>query len=837
MTTWRKVGCFLVTAVAAFSALAAIDADSYVQRGLVAQWDGIDNLATGTHVADANVWVDRTGNSTDLTADYLSFADGMCAYLKGKTITSTCSKLPLYYADSTIEIHAFSPKYTKHSSVDNMLSSGQGSGFFWQNGEQNFGCTYFGNATEKYFAGSGNNPFSFNPSQSRNITTVTNTWSLTAGNYTRSVYANGAEGTTANWNFWQSSYTPSQMISFGSGNEGTHYKAFSIRVYDRQLSVDEIALNVAIDKVRFHGAVLADALPATLPDGYRLNAAQDGLEVRVRAVVEDESGALSVNGGDAQASNEVWVPKGAQVEVVFSGVAGRAFGRWVGAPESAVYPSNGTIRFAANDPLALTGEGKIVSENPIVNVSAPAQVAEGSFLLSYDVVTAGSAAEDVTLYVCYGQDPERLSNTNAYEHVIGEGNTLVDGLIHTRTYYVKIVADGNGHVTEGELLSVTTKTGTIYGTYEAAQPVVKTMIASGLQESFRVCGDMTAPEGTKLIVRYGTTADVETMTAAEFDWDEWHQPDGCHAIVSGVASGTYSVVVELRNGSYLDRCPTVATVTVLAATTEPVGTRRAAVFDGNSYLQTKRIPTGIFTGPFTMCIWAKNPRANLSVAVDEYGLNRAGDIMRCGGSGQGVPGPSISMSPVGWTKDTDAAFCADPKYVLSAGMRSSENNAVTVSAPVELGLWKDDKWHFIVLTWQPQPSTRRTLALYLDGKKVGESVVGSNVQFTIADPNYALTFGALQHAPTANGQLIGSLAEASVWNRVLSDKEIRRLMRYTADPKDPSLVGYWLTSEAPYTVDRSKTANPNDLDVGGSVAFDAVRDLKIRPTGLALFVR
>lgn len=556
--------------------------------------------------------------------------------------------------------------------------------------------------------------------------------------------------------------------------------------------------------------------------------------MRVRAVVEDESGQLSVNGGDAQVSNEVWVAKGAQVEVVYSGAAGHAFGRWVGAPEGAVCPSDGTIRFAANDPVLLAGEGKIVSENPIVNVSAPTQVGEGSFLISYDVVTAGSAADDVTLYVCYGQDSERLSNTNAYEHVIGEGNALVDGLIHTRTYYVRIVADGNGHVTEGELQSVTTKKGTVYGTYEAAQPVVKTVIASGLQKSLRVCGDMTAPEGTKLIVRYGTTADVETMTAVEFDWDEWHQTDGCRAIVGGVAPGAYSVVVELRNGSYLDRYPTAATATAVAAVVEPVGTRRAAVFNGKSYLQTKRIPTGVFTGPFTMCVWAKNPRANLSVAVDQYGLNREGDIMRCGGSGQGVPGPSISMNPVGWTKDTDAAFCADPKYALSVGMRSSENKAVSVSAPVELGLWQDDTWHCIVVTWQT--GSTRTLTLYLDGKKIGEASVGTS-GFTIADPKYALTFGALQHAPSANGRLIGSLAEASVWKRVLSDKEIRRLMRYTADPGDPSLVGYWLTSEAPYTVDRSKTASPNDLTIGGSVAFDAVRDLKIHPNGMVMFVR
>ena len=44
-----------------FSASADIPASAYVQRGLIAQWDGIDNAGTGTHDANAETWVDRIG--------------------------------------------------------------------------------------------------------------------------------------------------------------------------------------------------------------------------------------------------------------------------------------------------------------------------------------------------------------------------------------------------------------------------------------------------------------------------------------------------------------------------------------------------------------------------------------------------------------------------------------------------------------------------------------------------------------------------------------------------------------------------------------------------------
>ena len=48
-------------------ARAAVDAHSYVQKGLVACYDGIDNAGTGTHDATATTWADLSGNGFDGT--------------------------------------------------------------------------------------------------------------------------------------------------------------------------------------------------------------------------------------------------------------------------------------------------------------------------------------------------------------------------------------------------------------------------------------------------------------------------------------------------------------------------------------------------------------------------------------------------------------------------------------------------------------------------------------------------------------------------------------------------------------------------------------------------
>ena len=44
-----------------------LTAYSYVQKGLKASYDGIDNAGTGTHDATVRTWKDLTGNENDGT--------------------------------------------------------------------------------------------------------------------------------------------------------------------------------------------------------------------------------------------------------------------------------------------------------------------------------------------------------------------------------------------------------------------------------------------------------------------------------------------------------------------------------------------------------------------------------------------------------------------------------------------------------------------------------------------------------------------------------------------------------------------------------------------------
>ena len=61
------IGCVWAVVASAIPAWATTyTSASYVQDGLIAQWDAIDNEGTGTHNPNATVWKDLKGNR-DLT--------------------------------------------------------------------------------------------------------------------------------------------------------------------------------------------------------------------------------------------------------------------------------------------------------------------------------------------------------------------------------------------------------------------------------------------------------------------------------------------------------------------------------------------------------------------------------------------------------------------------------------------------------------------------------------------------------------------------------------------------------------------------------------------------
>ena len=64
MKDFKKCKILTVSALVALSGmeLAAADASVYIRRGLVAQYDGIDNAGLGLHDNTASVWSDLSGN-------------------------------------------------------------------------------------------------------------------------------------------------------------------------------------------------------------------------------------------------------------------------------------------------------------------------------------------------------------------------------------------------------------------------------------------------------------------------------------------------------------------------------------------------------------------------------------------------------------------------------------------------------------------------------------------------------------------------------------------------------------------------------------------------------
>ena len=66
MKTSKTSTLVCMCAVAALAAVAQGAVSGYVQNGLIAHWDAIDNVGTGVHDASATTWKDLTGLHADM---------------------------------------------------------------------------------------------------------------------------------------------------------------------------------------------------------------------------------------------------------------------------------------------------------------------------------------------------------------------------------------------------------------------------------------------------------------------------------------------------------------------------------------------------------------------------------------------------------------------------------------------------------------------------------------------------------------------------------------------------------------------------------------------------
>lgn len=221
-------------------------ASDYVQDGLVAMWDGIENAGWGVHDPNATVWKDLVGN-LDATAsaspkwtDTSFIGDRTVAFLADGS-----SLLPVIANGRySIEVRIGEPRVAANEggyfSFGNVGSGATASTGIFIKGNMGTNTAYNASVNGGSYGRNG----TMTGRQSFSIAANETSFS----NYIDGVYTGTKTATCAfappNANLYLGRY----YYSFGYSQSDIQ----SVRIYSRALSADEIAHNYAVDKERFN---------------------------------------------------------------------------------------------------------------------------------------------------------------------------------------------------------------------------------------------------------------------------------------------------------------------------------------------------------------------------------------------------------------------------------------------------------------------------------------------------------------------------------------------------------------------------------------------------------
>ena len=229
----------------------------YVSNGLVACWDGIENAGAGMHDANATVWKDVVGGYefalTGVTVDddRMTFAGSATSYgtldSAGSTATFGAAK------NGTMEI-VFASRTESGTQVLLQSTSGIGLAFGFYQG--NILSSTVSSPVFPFAQGTATNSISIRYSSSKPVSPIyTNGSSLVSGSGNNS---------------WGSPNGTTTFIGVRANKaDNTHFPGsiYSIRLYNRQLTDEEIAANYMVDRMRFDAEFRASALQvSSAPD-------------------------------------------------------------------------------------------------------------------------------------------------------------------------------------------------------------------------------------------------------------------------------------------------------------------------------------------------------------------------------------------------------------------------------------------------------------------------------------------------------------------------------------------------------------------------------------------
>ena len=381
----------LLVGLGLVSTVSAADTYCYVTNGLVAAWDGIDNAGVGLHDAATKTWKDLSGNDCDATlASGVSWrATGWFNSAKGHPVTVKQNLWPLIASKTfTVEVCCTPSRTGSRESFFSQYNGSKGLSI-----EHNAGGVTDGSVRFYY------NAVPDFRSEAKIVANETATIVSCATPDSITIWKNGANVQTRMFALGDIGGTSGDTALGGepSRDSQAFYGVYhACRVYNRVLADEELALNNALDAVRFRGVA---PTATVLPKGWRFDAATN-------LVFTVDIGALP-NGGGHLVTNGVAVSR---IEIVrrlnetvsctcrAEAEPGNEFLFWEGDLDRIVSGSStdATITVAASGPVSLV---------PVFRSTTPVDTARDGYVTNglvawFDgVENAGFGVHDETIRV------------------------------------------------------------------------------------------------------------------------------------------------------------------------------------------------------------------------------------------------------------------------------------------------------------------------------------------------------------------------------------------------------------------------------------------------------
>lgn len=221
----------------------------YVQTGLIAMWDGVENAGWGVHDANATTWVDLVGNANLILLGNCTFNDSYCTIMGNNNAAYAQYSSPISVASGYgWTFHFVWRPLVATSYVCRPYSCRGG-----QNGIDGYERYQQNGTSNGLFSGDGTGLTERHGLFTTTLNTIISEHYVISSNGDLTIYANGDLVATSTCKV----ATSLPNVGLGNstsqyGNRGVDEDVFDLGIYNRVLTAAEVSANSAVDKARFN---------------------------------------------------------------------------------------------------------------------------------------------------------------------------------------------------------------------------------------------------------------------------------------------------------------------------------------------------------------------------------------------------------------------------------------------------------------------------------------------------------------------------------------------------------------------------------------------------------